>query len=194
MLILDLTKMVILSNLGQCKIFILSIFYFYLSCFEFASKFDTATGTNFDPENPLFDRADNLDSKSRTCPSFANWGCFTTNYTKGDYDFFGDSSFNKGCSMFERTDESTACYDFVDHELYGRWCKRQTSTLMGNPGGMEEPLQCDMFSLECAFTTKLILDSSCFAEKSFSKSDDLFIQISSRWILINCIICWFQQK
>ena len=124
----------------------------------------------------MFNHAENLDAKSRDCPIFANWGCFTANYTEGDDDYFGDSSFNKGCSMFERSGDSTECYN---HEPFGGWCKRQTSTSMGNPGGMEEPLQCDMFSLECGFTTKLILDSSCFAEKSFSKSDDLFIQISS---------------
>ena len=124
----------------------------------------------------MFNHADNLDAKSRDCPIFANWGCFTANYTEGDNDYFGDSSFNKGCSMFERSDDSTECYD---HEPFGRWCKRQSSTSMGNPGGLEEPLQCDIFSLECGFGTKLILDSSCFAQKSFSKSDDLFIQISS---------------
>ena len=86
----------------------------------------------------MFNHADNLDDKSRDCPVFANWGCFTANYTEGDDDFFGDSSFNKGCSMFERSDDSTECYD---HELYGRSCKRQTSTSMGNPGGMEGALQ-----------------------------------------------------
>ena len=89
--------------------------------------------------------------------------------------------------MFERSDDSIKCNDiklnFRNPEFnelnLGRSCKRQTSTSMGNPGGMEKPLQCDMFSLECGFATKLILDSTCFAEKSFSKSDDLFIQISS---------------
>ena len=92
-----------------------------------------ATGTNFDPENPLFDHADNLDLKSRDCPIFANWGCFTANYTMGDNPLFGDS-FNKGCSMFERSDNSTEC---TDHGSLGRSCKRQNSTSMGNPGGIE---------------------------------------------------------
>ena len=132
---------------------------------------------------------------------FANWGCFTANQTKGDFcgdfcDLFGYSSFNKGCSMFERSDESIKCNDhnLSDGQNYdGRACKRQTSTSMGNPGGMEKPVQCDMFSLECGFTTELMLDSSCFAEKSFSKSDDLFIQISSSWDL-NCIVCEFEQN
>ena len=101
-----------------------------LSCYEFASNFDNATGTNFDPENPLFNHADNLDAKSRNCPIFANWGCFTANNTEGDI----GNSFNKGCSMFERSDDSTECFD---HELFGKSCKRQTSTSLGNPGGME---------------------------------------------------------
>ena len=98
--------------------------------------------------------------------------------------------------MFERSDESIECndHDLGDALNYdGRACKRQTSTSMGNPGGMEKPVQCDMFSLECGFTTELMLDSSCFAEKSFSKSDDLFIQISSSWDL-NCIVCEFEQN
>ena len=79
-----------------------------------------------------------MDDKSRDCPIFANWGCFTANYTKGASDQFGDTGFNKGCSMFERSDNSTKC---VDDPIIGESCKRQTSTSMGNPGGMEGPPQ-----------------------------------------------------
>ena len=87
----------------------------------------------------MFNHADNLDAKSRKCPIFANWGCFTANNTEGDdvLDFYGNT-FNKGCSIFERSDDATECND---HKLFGRACKRQTSTLMGNPGGLEGPLQ-----------------------------------------------------
>ena len=161
------------------------IFNRHLSCFEFASKFDNATGTNFDPENPLFDRADNLDAKSRNCPSFANWGCFKANFTEGSNPVgWLEDSFNKGCSMFEPTDDMTDC---GNHYELGTPCKFQTSTSMGNPGGMGS-WQCNLFSLKCGFTSELILDSSCLAEKSFSESDDLFIQISSSLDLVNSIL------
>ena len=78
-----------------------------------------------------------MDAKSRKCPIFANWGCFTANNTEGDHVIYGNT-FNKGCSIFERSDDATECND---HKLFGRACKRQTSTSMGNPGGMEGPLQ-----------------------------------------------------
>ena len=104
--------------------------------------------------------------------------------------------------MFEQSEDSTKCddikLDLENPELnelnLGRSCKRQTSTSMGNPGGIEEPLQCDMFSLECGFATKLILDSSCLGEKSFSKSDDLFIQISSSLDLDKFYRLWVSAK
>ena len=40
--------------------------------------------------------------------------------------------------MFERSDDSIECFD---HDLFGRSCKRQTSTSLGNSGGMEGALQ-----------------------------------------------------
>ena len=39
--------------------------------------------------------------------------------------------------MFERSDYSTECNDEDDHKLFGISCKSQTSTSMGNSGGME---------------------------------------------------------
>ena len=165
------------------------IFNRHLSCFEFASKFDNATGTNFDPENPLFDRADNLDAKSRNCPVFANWGCFKANFTGGSFPVGWEDSFNKGCSMFELSDDITGCANLNDTVSLdiGTACKLQTSTSLGNTGGMEL-WQCNLFSLKCGLTSELILDYSCFAEKYFSESDDLFIQISSSLDLVNSIL------
>ena len=137
-----------------------------ISCYEFSSNFDNATGADFDPENPLFDLADNLDEKSRNCPNFANWGCFTANFTEGSHGIPGlfENSFNKGCSMFEPSDKPTECQNLAS---YGRACKRQTSTSMGNLGGMEL-WQCQQCEVEFDHLGNIISgDDTCF-----SKPDD----------------------
>ena len=46
------------------------------------------------------------------CPRFANQGCFTADYTVGDITNAYNSSYNKGCSMYNLGEIDVNCvYD-----------------------------------------------------------------------------------
>ena len=70
-----------------------------LSCNVFASEFDDwmTNDPNWDETNPDFNLLDNLDARQMDCPNFANWGCFSANYTEGEFSNTAVlAGFNKG--------------------------------------------------------------------------------------------------
>ena len=51
-----------------------------------------------------------LDDVIRTCPRFANNGCFKSQYTVGEVEIGGfETGFHKGCSMYPLGDISKEC-------------------------------------------------------------------------------------
>ena len=70
-----------------------------LSCHVFASEYDDfeTNDPNWDESNPDFNLLNNLDARQMDCPNFANWGCFSANYTEGEFSNTAVlAGFNKG--------------------------------------------------------------------------------------------------
>ena len=133
-----------------------------LECFEFASPEDLP-GDNYEGN---FDEIPSLNSKSRQCPRFANWGCFTANFTNaatGAGSTIHDNAINKGCSMFDLGGErDVTCSDFYD----ATYCKKQCIGDKCNVNGMEPPNYCQVCSESLDHTGRVsnpdIADLGCY--------------------------------
>ena len=73
-----------------------------LTCYDFTMSYDVMEHENI--TNNL-DGLENLNNRQRKCPNYANWGCFTGNFTSREIqDDLGENlrpQINKGCSMFD---------------------------------------------------------------------------------------------
>ena len=79
------------------------------------------------------------------CPNYANWGCFSGNFSDNGYDF-GSSLFenaiNKGCSMFDLGGpRELECSPFLNGSGS---CKKQCDTDLCNDYGMDTRVQCQV--------------------------------------------------
>ena len=68
-----------------------------LTCYEHSHKFDDL---------------ESLGNKTRKCPNFANFGCFTSRFkARNQDDWFPVLAVNQGCSMFEPEEREENCAD-----------------------------------------------------------------------------------
>ena len=68
-----------------------------LECYEFAGIRELPDGITGE-----LDGYPDLNDNVRKCPNFANWGCFSGNFTEVEGSQY-KTSINKGCSMFDLT-------------------------------------------------------------------------------------------
>ena len=129
-----------------------------LSCYDYSANGDAGSHSN-------------LDGQIRECPRYANWGCFTANFTLNGWntpdpitdqlhkvrkillfpnsseflEFFIDSKI-QGCSMFEPEVRATECFDYVEGSYA---CKTQCTGDQCNTGDFPKvPFQCQSCQVE----------------------------------------------
>ena len=79
-----------------------------IECYDFASAYEDF---------------DQIGQRTRKCPNFANWGCFTANFTaRYQDDSYPSLTINQGCSMFELDEVEGKCNNLGS---IGTACKSQ---------------------------------------------------------------------
>ena len=119
-----------------------------LECYEFAGIRELPDGITGE-----LDGYPDLNDNVRKCPNFANWGCFTGNFTEIEGSQF-KTSINKGCSMFDLSGpRDHECTEY-DLDNGGTGCKKQCEGDRCNINGMAEPVMCQICSQSLDHTGK----------------------------------------
>ena len=119
-----------------------------LECYEFAGIRELPDGITGE-----LDGYPDLNDNVRKCPNFANWGCFTGNFTEVEGSQY-KTSINKGCSMFDLSGpRDLECTEY-DLDNGGTGCKKQCEGNLCNINGMAEPVMCQICSQSLDHTGK----------------------------------------
>ena len=111
-----------------------------LECYEFAGIRELPDGITGN-----LDGYPDLNDNVRKCPKFANWGCFTGNFTEVEGSQY-KNSINKGCSMFDLSGPRDLSCTEYNLDNGGIGCKKQCEGDLCNANGMAEPVMCQICS------------------------------------------------